>query len=133
MKNRMRTGFAIVYIILGLSLMCSQFFGLVDEFWGGMGTAFIIMGILFLFRSIKYKTNKSYKENVDTQLNDERNKFLAMKAWSWAGYLFLMLTAVASIVLRIMGMNDMSFAASMCVCAILLLYWGSYMVLKRKY
>ena len=133
MKNKLRVRFAIVYIILGAMLLGLQFAGIVDDFWGGMGTAFMFIGVLFLYRSIKYKTNESYRENVDTQVNDERNRFIAMKAWSWAGYLFVLVSAAASIVLRIMGMNDMSFLASMCVCAILVLYWISYIVLKRKY
>ena len=89
MKNKMRVRFAIVYIILGVVLLGLQFTGIVDDFWGGMGTAFIFIGALFLYRSIKYKTNESYRENVDTQVNDERNRFIAMKAWSWAGYLSL--------------------------------------------
>ena len=133
MKNKLRVRFAIVYIILGAILLGLQFTGIVDDFWGGMGTAFMFLGVLFLYRSIKYKTNESYRENVDTQVNDERNRFIAMKAWSWAGYLFVLVSAVTSIVFRVMGMNDMSFFASMCVCAILLLYWISYIVLRRKY
>ena len=133
MKNKMRVRFAIVYIILGVILLGLQFAGIVDDFWGGMGTAFTFLGVLFLYRSIKYKTNESYRENVDTQVNDERNRFIAMKAWSWAGYLFVLASAISSIVFRVMGMNDMSFFASMCVCAILLLYWISYIVLRKKY
>ena len=133
MKNKMRVRFALVYIILGVVLLGLQFAGIVDDFWGGMGTAFIFIGALFLYRSIKYKTNESYRENVDTQVNDERNRFIAMKAWSWAGYLFVLASAICSIVFRVLGMNDMSFFASMCVCAILLLYWISYIVLRKKY
>ena len=133
MKNKMRVRFAIVYIILGIILLGLQFAGIVDDFWGGMGTAFTFLGVLFLYRSIKYKTNESYRENVDTQVNDERNRFIAMKAWSWAGYLFVLASAICSIVFRVLGMNDMSFFASMCVCAILLLYWISYIVLRKKY
>ena len=133
MKNKMRVRFAIVYIILGVILLGLQFAGIVDDFWGGMGTAFTFLGVLFLYRSIKYKTNESYRENVDTQVNDERNRFIAMKAWSWAGYLFVLASAICSIVFRVLGMNDMSFFASMCVCAILLLYWISYILLRKKY
>ena len=133
MNNKLRISYAVVYIILGVSLFGLQLFGVVDNFWGGMGTSFVFVGALLLYRSIKYKKNESYRENVDTQVNDERNHFLAMKAWSWAGYLFVFVAAAAAIVLRVMGMHDMSLAASMCIGIILLLYFGSYMVLKRKY
>ena len=133
MNNRHKTRLAIVYIIFGLILFGCGLLELVDEFWSGMGSAFAFVGILQLVRCIKYNTNENYRENVDTNAKDERNRFLSMKSWSWAAYLYVISAAVATIVLRILGHEDMSFAASMSICVILMLYWISYMVLKRKY
>ena len=52
---------------------------------------------------------------------------------SWAGYLFMMLAAVSSIVFKIMGREDLMMFCSGCVCLVLVLYWLSYVVLKKKY
>ena len=64
---------------------------------------------------------------------DERLHFIRNKAWAWAGYLFVMIMAVASIVLRIFEQNLLSIATSGAVCLMLVLFWGSYIILRRKY
>ena len=130
-KNRLIA--SIVEIVIGLALVAASMFGAVDEYWSGMGTALIIVGILFLIRVIKYRTNDGYKEKYDIERNDERNKYLALKAWAWAGYLFVMTAAVGSIVLKIAGREDLMKMASGSVCLVMVFYWLSYMVLKKKY
>lgn len=132
MKNK-RLVASIVEIVLGAVLMGTGFAGLVDEYWNGMGTALLVVGALQLFRQIRYKTNAEYRESVNVEAADERNKYISMKAWSWAGYLFVMIAAVASIALKIAGLDDYVSIASGSVCLIILLYWVSYMILRKKY
>ena len=131
MKERLIA--SIVEITVGLSLVVAYMFGVVDEYWSGMGTSLLIVGILFLFRTIKYKTNQEYKEKYDIKINDERNKYLSLKAWSWAGYLFVMIAACGSIMLKLVGREDLMMISSGSVCLVMVLYWISYMVLKKKY
>ena len=133
MKNIKRLIASIVEIAVGAALLICHFAGLVDEFWSGMGTALIVVGALFLIRQIKYRTNETYRESVDVEVNDERNKYISMKAWSWAGYLFVLIAAVGAIVLKIIGQDQLVFFASGSVCLIVVLYWLAYMVLRRKY
>ena len=66
-------------------------------------------------------------------MGDERNRFLTGKAWAWAGYLFVLISGVATIALKIAGQDQWSLACSYALCLLLVLYWGSYLVLKRKY
>ena len=120
-------------IVIGIILAACGYTGIIDEYWGGMGTALILVGAIMLFRQIRYKTDEVYKENVDVQVNDERNKYLRMKAWSWAGYLFVMIAAFATILLKIIGFDQYAFVASGCVCLMVTLYWLSYWILNRKY
>ena len=133
MKISKRIIASIVWIIVGIVLTICSFLNLVDSYWSGMGTALLIVGILQVIRFVRYQKNPSYKETVDTNAQDERNRFIAMKAWSWAGYLLVMIAAVASIALRALGYNDYSMIASLYVCIILVLYWVSYWILKKKY
>ena len=122
-----------ILIGLGVLLNVLYFTGMVDDFWSGLGTAFIFAAAVRFVRMMKYKNNSQYREKVDIEVNDERNKYIAMKAWAWAGYLFVIISAVSAIALRVMGENKLSSLASGGVCLILVLYWGSYFVLKRKY
>lgn len=123
----------IVYIILGILLSSLGFFSIVDEWWQSFGIAIFIVGIVDIIRYFKYRSNADYKEKVDLIRSDERNRFLAMKAWSWAGYLFVLIAGIGVIGFQIAGMKVWSIACSYCACLIMLLYWLSYAVLKRKY
>ena len=124
---------SILEIIVGAALLICSMFELVDEFWSGMGTSLLIIGIIFLIRNIKYKTNEEYREKIDVESNDERNKYISLKAWAWAGYLFVMLGAVGAIVFKLIGKEDLMMMASLSVCLIMVFYWISYTFLKKKY
>ena len=124
---------SILEIIVGVALLICSMFELVDEFWSGMGTSLLIVGIIFLIRNIKYKTNEEYREKIDIESNDERNKYISLKAWAWAGYLFVMIGAVGVIVFKLIGKEDLMMMASLSVCLIMVFYWISYTFLKKKY
>ena len=107
--------------------------GLIGDYWSGMGGGFIGVGIAQLVRNIRYLSNDSYREKVDTANADERNRYLSMKAWSWAGYLFVMAAAVATVVFQLLGKQELSMAAGFGVALIVLFYWVSYLFLQKKY
>ena len=131
--NNKRFIASIMEIVLGVVLSVCGAIGLIDSYWTGMGGGLIGVGIVFLIRSIRYKRDPEYKEEYDVEMNDERNKFIRLKAWSWAGYLFVMIAAVASIAFKLAGREDLMMFCSGAVCLVLVLYWVSYMVLKNKY
>ena len=131
--NNKRFIASITEIIIGFILTICSMFGIVDEYWSGMGAALLMVGIIFLIRQIKYRTNEQYREKYDVERTDERNRYISGKAWGWAGYLFVIISAVASIMLKLAGREDLMRMASGSVCLIIVLYWISYMVLKKKY
>ena len=133
MGKNYRFFLSFFWIVLGAVLFVCHASGLIEEYWSGMGIAFIVVGILQVIRNIRYRTNEDYREKFDTASKDERNRYIANKAWAWAGYLFVMIAAVGSIVFKLMGREDLMMLASGSVSLIILLYWGSWMVLKRKY
>ena len=133
MGKNYRFFLSFFWIVLGLVLFACHASGLIEEYWSSMGFAFIVVGILQVIRQIRYRTNEDYREKFDTESKDERNRFISNKAWAWAGYLFVMVAAVGSIVFKLMGREDLMMLASGSVSLIILLYWGSWMVLKRKY
>ena len=132
MKSR-RMILSIFWIVLGTALFGSSMAGLIGDYWSGMGGGFIGVGIAQLVRNIRYLCNDSYREKVDTANADERNRYLSMKAWSWAGYLFVMAAAVATVVFQLLGRQELSMAAAFGVALIVLFYWVSYLLLQKKY
>ena len=122
-----------LYIILGGILIGLGFAGVVDEFWNGMGLALLIVGVIQLIRRYRLEKNEAYREKMEIEVSDERNKFIRNRAWAWAGYLFIMIMAVVCIVLKIIGQEILSMAASGAVSLMLVLFWVCYFFLKRKY
>ena len=84
MKNR-RWIASVVEIALGLVLSVCGVLGVVDTYWSGMGGGLLGVGIIQLVRYFRYHQSEDYKNKVDVELNDERNKFIALRAWAWAG------------------------------------------------
>ncbi len=123
----------ILYVIIGITLIGLSLAGVVDEFWNGMGSGLFVVGVIRLIRSYRFNNNEAYREKIEIEISDERNHFIRNKAWAWTGYLFVLISGTAVIVLKIMGQDLLSYAASMAVCLVLVLFWGSYHVLRRKY
>ena len=127
------TIFAIIWLVLGLPLIGLSIAGLVDSFWSGMGSALVVIGTCRLLRAHRLSKSEEYREKMETFETDERFHFLRAKAWSWAGYLFVIIAGVAVIAFKALGMDAASQAASYALCLLLVLYWGAYFVLKKKY
>ena len=133
MKKDKRMIVSIIWVVLGTVLIAMAFAEKMDVFWNGVGSGLLVVGVLQLLRQYRFNKNETYREKIEIEEKDERNHFLRNKAWAWSGYLFVMLAAVSCIVLRIAGQELLSFAASGAVCFMLVLYWISYWVLRKKY
>ena len=125
--------YPIALLAAGLALTGLGVAEIVDEFWSGMGSALLVIGIIRLLRFYRLKKNSTYQEKMETAVTDERNQFIRMKAWSWAGYLFIMVSAIATIICKLLGQDLLCQMASFTVCLMLVLYWICYFVLKKKY
>lgn len=128
-----RASLAALYFIIGASIGIYGEFVPIDSYWSGLGAALVVVGALQMIRIIRYNTSAKYKEETDTALNDERNRFIRNKAWAWAGYLYIVLAAVATIVFKLLNQDVLMFAASGSVCLIITIYWISFFILRNKY
>lgn len=123
----------IVEILAGVILLGLGVTGIVDEFWSGMGGALIGVGAMRLIQMIRYQKNEAYRENVNTERSDERNKFLQMKSWQMAVGWFTMIAAVGTFAFKFAGKEDLMMLCSGGICLLVILYWACYLYLKRKY
>ena len=133
MKQDKRKIVSIIWIIIGVALIGLAFAGKVDEFWNGMGSGLVVVGVVQLARFYRLRKNEAYREKMEIEASDERNRFIRSKAWAWTGYLFILVTSVSIIVLKIIGQDLLSMAASVSVFFMMILYWISYAILIRKY
>ena len=124
---------SIIYICLGsvlFGLGCAE---IVDSFWSGMGGALIAVGIVNSIRVLRYYKDESYRDKQEIETKDERNKFIRNKSWAWAGYLFVLISAICTIVFKLLGQDLLSMASSFAVCIIITLYWICFLIIKKKY
>ena len=122
-----------IYVVLGVTLIVLGILKVMDSFWSGMGSALIVVGAVRAIQIVRYHSNEAYREKREVEAKDERNRFIRNKAWAWAGYCFLLIAAICSIVFRLVGQELLSMAASFAVAMLALLYWISYLVLNKKY
>ena len=120
-------------MLLGIILIAFGAINLIDSFWTGMGSAFLFVGVLQLIRQIRYKTNPEYQEKANIEAKDERNRYLSMKAWSITGYIFVIASGAATILLKLAGEEKLMMLASTNVCVMILIYWIAYFILRKKY
>ena len=133
MHSRKRRIASVCWIVIGAALMGAHYAGWMEEYWNMMGISLIVVGVVQTIRHIRYLSDDAYRAHVDVETKDERTKFIAGRAWAWAGYLYVMIGAAASLVFKIAGNDQMTKVAAMSVCLIMLLYWISYVCLSRKY
>lgn len=133
MKIEKRFYLNIVYVVIGAALLVCGIFEIVDSFWSGMGGALIGVGAIRIYQYIKFRKNPEYREKIEIEANDERNKFLSGRAWAWAGYIFVILNAIGTIAFKVAGNDLLSQYCSYMVCIVIVLYWVCYLFLRKKY
>ena len=133
MRQKVKLSFNIVYVIVGCILIGFAVLEKLDSFWSGMGSALLVVGLINLLKIHRLNKNEEYREKLEIEVSDERLQFIRNKAWAWSGYLFVLISAVACIVFKVMNLDQLSLYASFSVCLVLALFWGSHTILKRKY
>ena len=125
--------FGAIWLLLGIVLTVLSCLETLDEFWSGMGAALLVIGVVRLLRGYRLSKSETYREAREVAETDERFHFIRNKAWAWAGYLFIIICALGTIVLRILGQDLLSLVCSGAVCLMMVLYWIIYLILNKKY
>jgi len=132
--NNKRLALSAFWVILGVTLIILSVSGVLESaLYGGMGGGLTVVGVFQVIRNLRYRKDNEYKEKIDTEYSDERNSFLRMKSWSWAGYITVLVEAIGAVVAMVMGQETIQLVLSYSVALIVFVYWLMYMILSRKY
>lgn len=129
-----RLALSIFWVLLGAVLMGLSVTEVLDSsIYSCMGGALMGVGVLQIIKVARYRRDSGYRERVDTEISDERNRFLRMKSWSWTGYIVVLIEALGSIAALILGQHTIQLMLSYSVCLIITIYWIMFLILSRKY
>ena len=132
MKNKLFF-YNISLLVIGIVLILLACLEMVDEFWSGTGSALAVVSSIRILRTYRLNKSQAYREKMEVETTDERLQYIRLKAWGWAGYLFILIAAVSVIIFKVAGLELLSLAASCAVCLVLALFWISYLILRKKY
>ena len=133
MKENKALVINIFWILLGAILIALSKLSQINDMYLGFGGGLVVVGVINLIRVFRYRSNSDYQEKVDIAINDERNNYIRLKAWSWAGYLFVLIAAAITIVCMILSYTLYMQIAAYTICLMVVLYWVSYLILSKKY
>ncbi len=132
--NNKKLALSIFWIVLGAVLLGLSIAGILDSsLYAGMGGALVAVGALQVIRNLKYRKDPEYREKLDVAITDERNSFIRMKSWTWAGYIVVMGESIGVIIASILGSDTVRHVLAYSVCFILVAYWVSYLIINKKY
>lgn len=133
MKNGRKLLSPVIEIVLGAALIIvSKLFDL-DSVWLGMGGALIAVGTVQFLNLLRYRQDADYREKVDTEAHDERNQFIRARAWVWAGTCFVLVGGVLTVLFQILGKQEYATLCGSGVSLLVLFYWISFLILRKKY
>ena len=130
--NNKKLALSIFWVVLGITLLVLNLVGVLDDLYSSMGIALIIVGGLQVWRNLKYRRDPEYREKIDIAAGDERNRAIRMQSWAWAGYIVVLGEMVASLVAVFMGQILVQRVLMLSACALLVIYWVTYVILSRK-
>lgn len=132
--NNKKLALSIFWVILGVTLIVLSIAEVLsDSVYAGMGGALTAVGAMQVLRNLKYRRDAEYREKLDVELNDERNRYIRMKSWSWAGYATVLIEGVGAIAALVAGERTIQLVLSYSVCLIIFVYWIGYLILNKKY
>ena len=131
--NNKRLLLSVFWVILGAVLLGLSVAEIIDQgIYAGMGGALIAVGILQILRNLRYRNNQEYREMIDIEITDERNKYLRMKAWSIAGYTMVLAGAAGSLVAFFAGHEETQKVLLCSVAFLVFVYWLAYVILNKR-
>lgn len=132
-KMKIRLLLGIGYIFLGLAMIII-FFAIKREndFLSSFGFAIALIGVVRVRNYFIVTKSEERMQKQEILENDERNISIANKAKSVSFTLYMITACIAIIVLQLLDQTQMVRVLSTAVCILLILYWISYWIIRKK-
>ena len=133
-KIKTRMYLMIFYIVIGAAMWFITIFNeQISDTLSACGIALVAAGAVQLGRCVYLLKNPDKLREREVSETDERNIMLMEKARSLSFAVYIILAAIAVIVLFAMNLTTAGSIVAYSVCGFCLIYWICYMIVKRKY
>ncbi|MBE6903119.1 MAG: hypothetical protein E7480_00730 [Ruminococcaceae bacterium] len=132
-KLKIRLFIAISYIVLGLCMIIVfNIINTQNDFLSSFGFALVVIGIVRMRNYFLITKNEETIKKQQIAENDERNIAIANKAKSISFMIYVMVACIAIIILQILNKSELASILGANVCFILVVYWISYFIIRKK-
>lgn len=132
-KLKTRLYFAVGYIIIGIvMIIASVITENNNEFLSPMGAALLVIGIARVRNHFLITKNDETIKKQQITETDERNIAISNSAKSFSFNLYVIIACIAVIVLQFLKFSDLATVIGLTVCALLLIYWVSYFIIRKN-
>lgn len=132
-KLKTRLYVAISYIVIGAVMIAVSFITkTTNEFVSSFGFALLVIGIVRIRNHFIITKNDETIKKQQIAETDERNISIANKAKSLSFRLYVFAASIAVIVLQFLEMSELASIIGFTVCALILIYWISYFIIRKK-
>lgn len=132
-KLKLRLCLAVLYILLGITSIIVYTFNLgEDTVLLTFGTAFTAMGVLRVIRYFKITRNPESVRRRKTEESDERSIAIVRRAKAVAFGVYTFGAAILVIALEFLGKSSLASAIALNICAIVFIFWLSYVILQKR-
>ena len=131
-KLRIRMYVAITYTVIGILMIIAANVLKADDTVSAYGLIFTVFGIARLRNYFLITKNEESVRRREVAETDERNVSIINRARSVSFLVYVLAAAVTVIVLSLLDMQEAVQWVSYSVFALLLIYWISYFVIRKK-
>lgn len=133
-RIKLRAGISAFYLAVGAVIIAAANFTKSDnEAAYCFGAAFAVCGAVRMVRYIRLLKTPDVLKQMEIAENDEMNITLAQKARSAAFLIYFVLAGLLAAGFYIMGNSAAGEAIAYVICAMTLIYWICYRIIRRKY
>ncbi len=133
-KLRIRLIISVILLIIGLGIIITSNILSVDStFFSPFGLALVVISIVRIRNYFIITRNEERLQKQEIAETDERNLLIANKAKSISFYIYLILSCLSVIVLQLMNKSEIATYISYSVCVMLIIYWISFLIIRKKY
>ncbi|MGN0149795.1 MAG: hypothetical protein ACI4C7_06050 [Clostridia bacterium] len=131
-KLKVRLYTAILYAVIGIALIIINIFT-PNEMLSSFGAVMLVIGIVRIVQYMRITKDEDSIHSREVAETDERNVMIWTRARSMAFSVYIMISAMAVIVLYLFKQDYIAQVVGIMLAGFVVIYWICYFFISKKY